>query len=280
MVLGVDEPLFVDVNLNTFKSRRDELVVGIKGGVCQYFLKRGGCNHCALPSLVGGEVDLDSVEIQMNSFFERATNLPGKFRTISMYNGGSAFNPLEIPREALFGFFKRAFFEKRSGGLSYLERVSIESRESFVSSEVLRESVRALGGLKLEVAMGLESYDERIRNGDREDVLSSVSYLHEICSSKKVGTFIHLNPMYAAKGSVLDGVWKESKGGGFSLPGFGDVVGALKRIDSEVARIGKDGFNIYLGLSSEGLGELNFSKEELLRLSSFNRYQNLEGLLC
>lgn len=328
------EPIFAEVNSDIYDIRRKEAVLVLGGGLCPFYKIPGdkrGCNHCSLPTYSLGRFDLELFKSQVDFSFDKLENIPdsGKIKSISMYNAGSAFNPKEISREGLFYFFSKASEAKNS--LPFLDRVSVESRDIFVNSRLVRDSIDALDGLKLEVAFGFESLDERVRNGDAdnsrgmigldkrvyisrfedavgcvaglggdarfyvmmgpvpwlgregsiEDAVNTVGYLRELTVVNKIPTFIHFNPMYAAKGSVLYDVWQDAfLKEGKSLPGALDVVSALEKIDSEVSKIGKDDFYVYLGLDSEELGDLGFGFENFHdAFMKFNRNQDMRALV-
>ncbi|MBS3087946.1 hypothetical protein J4226_05110 [Candidatus Pacearchaeota archaeon] len=340
IVSDVDVPLFVEVNSNSYDARRVEGVVGLKGGLCPYFrtsqINGKGCNHCRLPSYsVGRVVSEGSLVAQIDYAFEKFGDSFEALgiKTISMYNGGSAFNQKEIPRGALFYLFSEAVRHRDIGVFPNLKKVSVESREVFVEPNLLRKSVEVLDGLTLEVALGYESSDERVRNGDYDnslgriglnkkidvldferavgcisdalaevkfyvmmgavpwlsrremvdDVLNTVDYLHGLSKSCGMPTFIHLNPMYVAKGSALYGPWKEAYSNGKNLPNGFDVVTALEKIDSCVVRLGSDKVGFYLGLDSEGLGCKEFGEfcdEDFKKaFVNFNKTQDLESLV-
>ncbi len=339
--LDLEVPLSASVNFDTYDIRRNEGIVELKGGLCPYFRipKAGekGCNHCSLPTYsTGHSVDAKFLKMQIDSALGSLQDALGSrdIKTLSMYNGGSAFNPGEIPREALFYFFERAAKYRDKKVFPVLDKVSIESREAFVNSDLLGRSVDALDGITLEVALGFESYNEEIRNGDfdnsggriglnkridiweferavgsigevgaeakfyvmmgavpwldkkesAEDVLNSVKYLHNLSISKGIPTFIHLNPMYTAKGSALYDVWNEAYSKGKSLPNCWDVVRVLEKIDSGVAKFGSGNIYVYLGLDSEGLDEFSSSEHDGDKsreaLIEFNKTQDLESLVC
>lgn len=328
-------PYFADLNEDIYTIRRSEGIIGLSAGRCPYFGVSGvksGCNHCSLPIYSAGKVvSSDLLKFEIDSAFEMLRDIPGSsnIRSISMYNAGSAFNKNEFPRDALFHFFSKISGHRDEGVFPYLDRVSVESRETFVDSDLLKRAIDCLDGVGLEVAFGLESLDDRVRNGDADnsrgmiglnkrssiegfesavgdvfgvgadarfyvmmgsvpwlgermvdDVLDTVDYLHGICSDAGVPTFIHLNPMYAARGSVLCDVWNEAILEGNRLPGFSDVVGVLEGINDEIDWLGFDNLYVCLGLSDEGLSDAErFGDEELAALKSFNRNQDLGALV-
>lgn len=329
------EPIFVKMNSDIYDVRRTEAILGLKGGLCPFYKipgSKGGCNHCSLPTYSSGHFDIEAFRSQVDSSFDRLENISGvdKVKSMSMYNGGSAFNPNEISREGLFYYFSKIVEAKDKGVLPLLNRVSIESRDVFVNSDLVKKSIDVLDGLKLEVAFGFESLDERVRNGDFdnsrgkvglnkrinidrfekavgcvadlggearfytmmgsvpwlgregsvEDAVETVGYLRELSVSNGIPTFIHFNPMYAAKGSVLYDIWQSAFLEGGSLPGALDVVRALERIDKGVSKIGEDDFYIYLGLDSEELGDLDSSLNDFHDVFvNFNRNQDMGTLI-
>ena len=328
-------PFGVYLNSNIYELRRNEGIVELRGGRCPYFklsgLEKKGCNHCSLPIYSSEKkVSTDLLKKQIDNSFVELRNISGSenIKSLSMYNGGSAFDSSEISREALFYLFSEAVKYRDKNVFPKLNRISVESRESFVEDGLLEKSVKILEDITLEVGFGLESVNDRIRNGDVDnyrgliglnkgisikdfeeavdivsgvgaqckfyvmmqpvpwlskkesiiDVVNTVGYLHNISQSKNMPTFIHLNPMYAAKGSVLYDVWQNAFLEGKSLPDWQEVVDSLEVIDSNVAKLNSDEIYIYLGLDSEGLGENEnrFNKRELIQ---FNKDQRLGTLI-
>ena len=143
---NLSRPIFTKVNYDTFEMRRPEGVVGIRGGICPYY---GSCNHCSLPSYSDDKVGSEDIKRQINCAFDDFVRKEKGIKVLSMYNAGSAFNEKEIPSGILDYFFNETFRLKKEGIFPYLEKVSVESREGFISRDRIGRSVDLLGDLKL-----------------------------------------------------------------------------------------------------------------------------------
>lgn len=76
---------------------------------------------------------------------------------VKLFVSGSFLNPDEVPPEARQGILKSL------GEYPEIEEVVVESRPEYVNEEVLRECCATIPGKIFEVAMGLETGDEKRR---------------------------------------------------------------------------------------------------------------------
>lgn len=127
---------------------------------CTYAQGGGGpCTNCAFPlaSTRGVAVTADDLVAQFETEVAAHDFAREDIREVDLYNSGSFLNDAEIPPEA-----RRRVLE-RLGRLDPVECVLIESRPEYVTEASLGAARRALGPKRLEVGIGLESADARIR---------------------------------------------------------------------------------------------------------------------
>lgn len=120
----------------------------------------GGCTMCSY--IADSPLEAVSVEDMLEIFQEhfkkqiRRQALEGP-TAVKIFVSGSFLNPDEVPIEA------RRKILRSLADYPEIEEVVVESRPDYVTEEVLRECCEALAGKIFEVAMGLETGDERRR---------------------------------------------------------------------------------------------------------------------
>ena len=145
-------------------SQRLMLILRSPG--CTYDRKPGGgCSFCGLRHLTteGAKVTTDEYIEQIEAALAaHEADLP-QIREIDIFNSGNFLNDAEVPPDARIAIL-RTCAERETVRL-----LVIESRPEFVCSENLSplgSAIRRAGGdLALEVAIGLEAYDDLIREG-------------------------------------------------------------------------------------------------------------------
>jgi radical SAM enzyme (TIGR01210 family) len=134
-----------------------ELVFSLYTRGCIY----GLCSFCSLPSLSAGKHSISSDEIKAQVDFIVAQYDAEKIACIekvSVYNSGSVLDQRTLPTDALWHLFERVAAFPR------LKLVSLESRAEFVEAWEIEGIKERLQGVELEIAVGYETHDERIRN--------------------------------------------------------------------------------------------------------------------
>ncbi|MBI4862675.1 MAG: hypothetical protein HY815_20805 [Candidatus Riflebacteria bacterium] len=135
-----------------------ELVICLFTRGCRY----RSCSFCALPSVTAGEVDESYREInaQVDHVFAQfsGAQLQAVWK-LSIFNNGSVLDQATMPTKSLLYLFLKA------ADLPSLKVVSLESREEYVEDWELKVLRQILGGrAELEITLGFETHDERIRN--------------------------------------------------------------------------------------------------------------------
>ncbi len=151
------EPRFVDYD--SIRLPDGELV-----GRKKVIIMSGGCsvptctmcpftneNNYGIADVASGESLLD----QVSRTLIRAEGEPD-YEVLSLYNDGSFFAPREIPRDVQVEI---ALLVAAAG----VKRLVVESLPQFVTDAVLAPFVGALGGVRLEIGIGLQSADALVR---------------------------------------------------------------------------------------------------------------------
>ena len=285
------------------------LIVILRASGCAWARQPGGgCTNCGFDKLTtrGEAVSADDLVAQ----FEAALGgdaLAG-VGEVDLYNSGSFFADSEIPPVA------RARILGRLGREAGVSRVLVESRPEFVRAADLAAARAALGPRELEVGIGLESCDDRVReelvhkgfglpeferavaslgqHGARllvyvlvkpmglsereaiEDVISTARYVFGAARRLGVAARIALEPVFVAPGTLLE---KEFLSGRYQPPSLWSVVEILRRAHP----LGE----LLVGLSDEGLephrlpnGCAACSVDLRRALAEYNRSRNLSAL--
>ncbi|MBI3892843.1 MAG: hypothetical protein HY303_15075 [Candidatus Wallbacteria bacterium] len=128
-------------------------------GRCPWF-SAGKCHHCDIGAGEGAAFDEETHRSRLAFFRKRYSKVFPRLNHLVLYVSGSVLNPVELPPGLLDELL--AFARK----LPELRAVSLESRESFITEARVRRLANLLAeGQALRVALGLESADDRVRNG-------------------------------------------------------------------------------------------------------------------
>jgi archaeosine synthase beta-subunit len=250
---------------------------------CSYALRCGGCTNCGFLHLStrGAPVSTEALVAQLRfALEEHAAQLPS-VEQLDLYCSGSFFCEAEIPAAA-----QRALLEQ-AAAIPSLRVVLVESRPEYVDDDALARARAALATATgeapaLEVAIGLESADEEIRErrirkgftlhdferaaerlsragvglvvylllkplgtGEEEavqDVLRSGRYLRALGDRLQLPVRVALEPTFVSEGTAL---FDELQAGRYRPPSLWSVVRAAAGLGELLA--------VHVGLSSEGL---------------------------
>lgn len=104
---------------------------------------------------IAGATSAESLLDQVRRTVARGDDEPA-YEVLSLYNDGSFFAPREIPRDVQVEI-------GRLVAAAGVHRLVVESLPQFVTEVVLRPFVEALGPVRLEVGIGLQSADVLVR---------------------------------------------------------------------------------------------------------------------
>ncbi len=134
-----------------------ELVIAFYTRGCLY----GACSFCSLPALSAGALNIGDEDIRAQADFALAS-LAGRdlarVRRVSVYNSGSVLDQRTLPTPALFHLIEKV------AAMPELALVSLDTRAEFVEPQELDGLKARLGRAALELSIGYEARDARMRN--------------------------------------------------------------------------------------------------------------------
>jgi uncharacterized Fe-S cluster-containing MiaB family protein len=145
-------------------SRR--LMVVLRAPGCSYALRTGGCTICGFTehlSTRGRPVSAEQLCAQLDAAIESHRDERSRIEHLDLYCSGSFFNDEEIPPGARVELARLA-----ARRLPALRTLLLDSRPEFITGPALAELLAVLAPgertIGLEIAIGLESADDEIRN--------------------------------------------------------------------------------------------------------------------
>ncbi|OIP66571.1 MAG: TIGR01210 family radical SAM protein [Nitrospirae bacterium CG_4_10_14_3_um_filter_53_41] len=248
-----------DIRIGYLQGRTvQRLVITLRSPGCAWVRKGGGCTMCGhYPGTTQGTAlspqDF-SAQFRREAARYRGRDLP----ILCLYNSGSVLNEEEIPEEALAGIFEEIERMKE------VRKVVLESRPEYCSEEKIAWIRKRIGGKDLEIAMGLESCNDRVlsltlnkgfvsedfrRMAERirqyvairiyvllkgpflteseaiEDAVSSIEFARTLSPSE-----IHLEPATLQKHTLLHSL---HQAGLYDLPWLWSIYEVLSRVGAE-----------------------------------------------
>ena len=258
------------------------IMVILRAPGCIYAVRTGGCTNCGFwhHLTTGGEpVPADDLVAQLQAALTDHEDVQRRILEVDIFCSGSLLADEEVPADARVGLVSLC------ASLPALQRVVVESRPEYVSRATVEPLVSALSrsGARLEVAIGLETSDDRLRcerirkgftlaqferaagvlarldvglgvyllqkplgTGEQEaveDVLASGRYLAELGRRLALDLRVALEPTFVPEGTPLH---QELVAGRYTPPSLWSVI----RVTRELAAMGH---HVHVGLSSEGM---------------------------
>lgn len=137
-------------------------VLELPGAGCEWYKQTGGCTMCAFSQSTqkytfGGKLYPHFIFMLI---FYYAYWLVRKQNPelLVIYNGGSFLSDKEIPKKTQLAILR--FVQNHAT----IQKVLVESRADLVDPDKLGQYAKAIGKKKLEIALGLESSDDQVRN--------------------------------------------------------------------------------------------------------------------
>lgn len=137
-------------------------VLELPGAGCEWYKKTGGCTMCGFNQSTykftfGGHLYPSFV---FTALFKYAYSLvkEQKPEVLVIYNGGSFLSDNEIPLQTQLNILH--FVREHTT----LQKIMVESRAEFVTPEKIEQYKSAIGEKTLEIALGLESANDEVRN--------------------------------------------------------------------------------------------------------------------
>ena len=154
---------FIDKVFEPFWQKLvDRWVLELPGAGCEWFKKTGGCTMCGFNQSTykytfGGKLYPHFV-FMLLFYWAKFLIRKAKPEILVIYNGGSFLSDKEIPLKTQLAILKFVRQHKT------IKKIMVESRAEFVNEIKLRLYKNAIGPKELEIALGLESADDKVRN--------------------------------------------------------------------------------------------------------------------
>lgn len=127
------------------------------------------------------------------------------YEVLSLYNDGSFFAPREIPRDVQVEIARLV----AAAGVKHLV---VESLPQFVTEPVLAPFVQALGGVRLEIGIGLQSADELVRETLVNTRISQKPFERALSVMASLGVdskiYLLIKPPFLSEGEAVTDVVK------------------------------------------------------------------------
>ena len=244
---------------------------------CQYARQHdGGCTVCGFLNHADEAIIDDDIVAQLDGTLSRL-DLDG-VAELDLLTLGSFLNDVEISPSL------RRQLLARVAGLESIRRVSFESRAEYIEAEELRALASLLGDRAVELGIGLESADDRVRNelvrkglpredflavvdtvaavglrllvyllikppglGEVEaidDAVASARYVFDAARDRGVTARVAFEPVFVCENTPLDELYTSSR---YRLVNLWSVVEVIRGIHGRG--------EVFIGLSDEDLSQ-------------------------
>lgn len=167
--------------------------------------KGGGCHMCGFArgasSITNGKT-LSSDNL-LRYFKINANHVANnKPDNISIYNGGSFFNDLEICLDGQIKIFREISYHPT------IKNVFVESRPEYINERHIKNLMELLGHKKLMVGIGLECESDEIRNNSINKGFSKEKYEMAVQTLKRLGvavtTYVFIKPLFLSEKAAIE----------------------------------------------------------------------------
>ncbi|MCX6745942.1 MAG: archaeosine biosynthesis radical SAM protein RaSEA [Candidatus Parcubacteria bacterium] len=188
---------FIDKVFEPFWQKLvDRWVLELPGAGCEWYKKTGGCTMCGFNQSTykytfGGKLYPHFV-FMLIFLWARFLIRKARPEIMVIYNGGSFLSDKEIPLKtqlAILNFVRRH---------PTIKKIMVESRAEFVTEAKLQLYKNAIGNKELEIALGLESADDKVRNECLHKGLTKATFENAVKLCKVFGfqtfAYVFLKP--------------------------------------------------------------------------------------
>lgn len=207
--LAIGSPAFsVDKRFVPQLSRPGTYGFILLPGGCYWALQksRGGC--CAFCEFQGAVEaiagDLPFSHEEFMALFNAGFSTMDWVDMVNVFTGGSFLNPGEIPMETQAGVAERV-----AAAPEWLRILRVESRVQYIVEETVKPLIDILApaGKTLDIAIGLETQDDRLRNKVLRKGMGRTGFINAVQTAKRLGarvsTHIMLMPVAMTEGYAI-----------------------------------------------------------------------------
>jgi len=188
---------FIDIIYDPLEQKKStRWVLELPGAGCEWYKKTGGCTMCAFNQSTqaytfGGKLYPNFVfKLIFYYAYQKIKKLQPEL--LYIYNGGSFLSDKEIPFKTQLAIMK--FVSQHPT----LKKILVESRADLVTAEKLALYKKAVGSKQVEIALGLESADDQVRNDCLKKGLTKQSFEQAVSLCKEQGfpvfAYVFLKP--------------------------------------------------------------------------------------
>lgn len=196
-----DEPSAFWTGVDLFEGRKvDTLTVIFKTSGCRWG-RVGGCTMCGY---VYDSADTSPSPQDLEAQFDKALSKASNFDEfmLKIFTSGSFFDEREIAAEVRRSILGRIAEDGR------IVKVIAETRPEFVNDELMQEGIELLKGTKFEIAMGLETSSDLIREDSINKGFTFQDFVRAAETAKRHGVttkaYLLLKPPFLSEGEALE----------------------------------------------------------------------------
>ncbi|MFW9826593.1 MAG: archaeosine biosynthesis radical SAM protein RaSEA [Candidatus Thorarchaeota archaeon] len=237
-----------------------EFTIILRTSGCSWASKEiGGCSMCGYYlDAFQGNVSTSQIINQFDFAYNKKINDIKKDDydyVLKIFNSGSFLDEIEISKEARYNILEKISEEKK------IKEVVLESRMEFINSEKIKEIKELLSTKYIEIAIGLETANDYIRNNyiNKGVQFQDFENTLKICKQQGVGVKVYLlfkppflneqaaiddcansikkliklginsisiNPMNIQKGTLVEYLWYQNR---YRLPWFYSLFKSIKK---------------------------------------------------
>lgn len=200
IAVWMQEDIFLD------KKIGKSLTIILRTVGCRWAYKDGGCTMCSyimdsFPSNITSENIINQFDYALQKYGSEIHSNP-KDISIKLFTSGSFLDDGEIPGDA------RKYILKKIKELD-IKEVVIESRPEYITENKLEEIINCLGNrINMEIGVGIESFNEEIRNISINKGISTEEIINAINLSKKysinIKAYLLIKPLFITEGDAVD----------------------------------------------------------------------------
>ncbi|MFX0075983.1 MAG: archaeosine biosynthesis radical SAM protein RaSEA [Candidatus Hermodarchaeota archaeon] len=194
-------------NDRLLRKKGKEFTIILKTKGCSWALgDYGGCSMCGyVQDSTIEKIDQSHIINQIDyAFQEKIDEIRNDVDdyVIKIFNSGSFFDDDEISEDA------RKYIFKKIANIPNINEIVIESRVEFITSEKLKRMKAILNGKYVEVAIGLETVNDYIRNNYINKGLKFEDFLKaiQLCKKQEVGvrTYLLFKPPFLNEQTAIE----------------------------------------------------------------------------
>jgi len=136
----------------------NRLIVHLHSTGCGWARQSGGCTMCGFYAATSAGNPISAEEYKEQVVDALVKHDSYEFSVLGIFNAGNLLNESEMPFDAL------EYICKQISKRPYVKKISIESKLEYIDMEKLKTIASLLPGVEIELGIGVESFNEKIRD--------------------------------------------------------------------------------------------------------------------